>query len=177
MKKLLTVRFIAIVIGIVVIVSAIGVLLVHRARPLAAPAYTASTVANSSAAVPTVHELQNASAANAPRPVASSGTTTTTLPQTVQISITSSGFSPEAVYVKSGATITWTNNDITTHQVDAELNPYASSQPLAGLHSPVLQPGQTYSYTITYAETGSGSVGYYDASAPADKGDIAVANP
>lgn len=58
---------------------------------------------------------------------------------TVNVSITATGFAPEDVNVRPGDTVTWRNNDTGSHQVVSDLGVFKS---------PVLKPGQTYSYTF-----------------------------
>ena len=63
---------------------------------------------------------------------------------TVAVSITRVGFVPEMVDIRPGDTVTWTNADTQNHQVVSQE---------AGFSSPVLQPGQTYSFTFRRAGT------------------------
>jgi len=59
--------------------------------------------------------------------------------KTVTVSITHVAFVPRNVTIELGDTITWTNNDTVNHQLVSQA---------AGLGSPVLKPGDTYSFTF-----------------------------
>lgn len=82
---------------------------------------------------------------------------------TASVSITASGFSPANVTVTKGSTVSWTNNDTTDHALD----PAPGSE---GPHSPLLKPGQSYTYS--YAE--AGSFKYIDVIKPSDSGTVTV---
>jgi plastocyanin len=60
--------------------------------------------------------------------------------QTDHVSITNFAFSPAAITVVAGTTVSWTNKDSTQHDVSA---------PSVGLKSPVLSQGDSYTYTFT----------------------------
>ena len=62
--------------------------------------------------------------------------------KTVAVSITHTAFVPNSVSLSTGDTITWTNNDTVNHQL-------VSQQ--AGIGSPIIKPGETYSFTFTKA--------------------------
>ena len=55
------------------------------------------------------------------------------------VSITAGGFSPAALEVHPGDTLTWTNNDSGYHNVQADNGEFSSG---------VLTPGDTYSYAF-----------------------------
>ena len=61
------------------------------------------------------------------------------------VTIQNFAFSPASLTVKKGTTVTWTNKDSTAHQ------PVADSG--TGPQSPILQTGQSYSFT--YNQTGT----------------------
>jgi plastocyanin len=61
---------------------------------------------------------------------------------TFAVSITKSGFSPSALTIAVGDTVVWTNSDTTGHQIESKS---------AGFTSPLLAPGQTFSFTYTAA--------------------------
>jgi plastocyanin len=87
-----------------------------------------------------------------------------------QVQITSSGFSPANITVKSGTLVTWINNDTVSHEVGA--NPYPSHATLPQFDSgkmPVA-PGSSYSYTFTK----SGTFGYHDHLNPTLHGQVTV---
>jgi len=60
--------------------------------------------------------------------------------KTVAVSITHTAFVPRNVTIQTGDVITWTNNDTVNHQL-------VSQQ--AGIGSPIIKPGDTYSFTFT----------------------------
>jgi len=63
---------------------------------------------------------------------------------TKTINIYSSGFSPKSTTITEGDTVTWTNRDSVNHQVLATKGQFVS---------PILRPGQTYSFTFRAAGT------------------------
>lgn len=63
---------------------------------------------------------------------------------TNKVSIKNFAFSPAAITVKVGTTVTWTNNDSTTHTVTSTDSPVS-------FDSGNLAPGKTYSFTFTKA--------------------------
>jgi plastocyanin len=60
---------------------------------------------------------------------------------TFTVTITKDGFTPKALTVAPNDTVTWTNGDTATHQVESKGN----------FKSPVLQPGQSYSFVFKTA--------------------------
>jgi len=60
--------------------------------------------------------------------------------KTITVDISKLGFVPAAVSVQTGDSVTWTNKDTVNHQVVCATCPFTS---------PVLTPGQTYSFTFT----------------------------
>lgn len=83
-------------------------------------------------------------------PAAAAGAATTTAGKAVQptagtaIAIKNFAFSPAALVVRVGTTVTWTNKDAEAHTV-------TSAGPGGPLRSPALSTGQTYRYTFTTA--------------------------
>jgi plastocyanin len=61
---------------------------------------------------------------------------------TIPVSITGAGFAPRTTAVVQGDTVKWTNADTKNHQVVGDGNEFVS---------PVLKPGETYSFTVTTA--------------------------
>lgn len=59
---------------------------------------------------------------------------------TVSVEIRDFVFSPSAITIKKGTTVTWTNNDSTSHN--------AVSEQTDGPDGPLLSQGQTYSFTF-----------------------------
>jgi plastocyanin len=66
------------------------------------------------------------------------------------VSITATGFNPQDVIIKPGDTVTWKNNDKAKHQIVADTGLFKS---------PVLSPGETYSYVFSVES----SYSYHDA--------------
>jgi plastocyanin len=66
------------------------------------------------------------------------------------VSITATGFNPQDVIIKPGDTVTWKNNDKAKHQVVSDTGLFKS---------PVLPPGETYSYVFSVES----SYSYHDA--------------
>jgi plastocyanin len=60
--------------------------------------------------------------------------------KTVTVSITHTAFVPRNVTVETGDMITWTNNDNVNHQLVSQA---------AGIGSPILKPGDTFSFTFS----------------------------
>ena len=83
---------------------------------------------------------------------------------TVTVRIVRAGFSPSAVTVNFGDTVVWRNADTTNHQVVADSGAFAS---------PILRPGQTFSFTFRTA----GTFRYRDALEPSERGRVVVRGP
>ncbi|MEI9914063.1 MAG: cupredoxin domain-containing protein [Candidatus Saccharibacteria bacterium] len=63
------------------------------------------------------------------------------------VSITPSGFVPQAVTVRVGQAVTWTNNDKSAHQIASD--PYPKDNTLLSLNSKTsILSGHTYSYVF-----------------------------
>ena len=80
---------------------------------------------------------------------------------TVTVGIVKGGFTPTAVTITAGDTVTWRNRDTVAHQVVADNGSFAS---------PTLAPGRTYSFTFRDA----GTFRYRDALEPAERGRVVV---
>jgi plastocyanin len=83
---------------------------------------------------------------------------------TFTISITKSGFNPSAVTVGVGDTVTWTNADTASHQVESKS---------AGFVSPLLKPGESYSFVYAKA----GRFAYQDKAVKKFRGTVTVQEP
>jgi plastocyanin len=83
---------------------------------------------------------------------------------TTTVQITKNGFTPAAIAVTAGDTVTWHNADAKTHQVVADNGAFAS---------PALAAGANWSYTPTR----SGKFTYRDAYATTHKGTLSVTAP
>lgn len=101
-------------------------------------------------------------------PVANTPTEQTTnvpvspAPAAVSVSIKNFAFSPAALNIKAGTTVTWTNNDSVAHTVTSDSGNL--------LNSGMLAPGQSYSFTFT--QTGVES--YHCSIHPMMKGAVTV---
>jgi len=63
---------------------------------------------------------------------------------TNQVSIINTSFNPSTITVSPGTTVTWTNNDSTTHTVTSNDNSFGSNQ---------LSPGNTFQSTFNNTGT------------------------
>jgi plastocyanin len=84
------------------------------------------------------------------------------LAATRTVDITQAGFTPDRITIAYGDTVTWTNKDVSNHQVLADQAAFPTS--------PVLAPNQSYSHTFTK----SGSFGYRDALDTRRRGTVIV---
>lgn len=82
------------------------------------------------------------------QPVAAKPTPQKQIPQTGQtgpaVNIANFAFTPPSLTVPAGTTVTWTNNDTTTHTVTADNKSFDSG---------ALNPGKTFTFTFTQAGT------------------------
>jgi plastocyanin len=83
---------------------------------------------------------------------------------TVSVKIVPGAFQPSSLTVSSGDVVQWTNNTSALRQIVADEGGFAS---------PILKPGQTYSFTFKTA----GSYAYHDGLHPSLKGSVAVKGP
>lgn len=81
------------------------------------------------------------------------------------VSVNTRGFQPATLSVRAGATVTWSNTGPLSHQVVSDTGAFDSS--------PVLQPGQSWSFTFAR----QARFPYHDAIHPSLKGTIVVAPP
>lgn len=80
---------------------------------------------------------------------------------TFAVSIAKGGFTPSTLTVAVGDTVTWRNDDSTSHQIASKS---------AGFTSPLIRPGETFSFT--YKEAGRFS--YQDETVKRNKGTVTV---
>jgi len=80
---------------------------------------------------------------------------------TTSVVISNFSFSPETITVKAGASVTWTNNDSTTHTVTSDIGAFDSGH---------LSPGATFNFTFA----SSGNFTYHCAIHPTMKGTVIV---
>jgi len=78
------------------------------------------------------------------------------------VSIKNFVFNPQTLKIKIGTKVTWVNNDSVSHTVTSDSDNI--------LNSPVLSPGQSFSFTFT----DSGSTNYHCTIHPAMKGLIII---
>jgi plastocyanin len=81
--------------------------------------------------------------------------------ETAQVRITSTGFSPSTATIRAGDRVRWTNRDTRNHQVVSDTGAFAS---------PILRPGQSYTFTFRAA----GTYRYRDALYPRRRATIRV---
>ncbi|MGW2386636.1 cupredoxin domain-containing protein [Streptomyces sp. NPDC001658] len=85
---------------------------------------------------------------------------------TYRVTMKGYAFSPASLTVPAGSTVTWTNQDTAPHDVKTTSGP-------ASIHSPMLDKGQSWSFTFTAA----GSYGYYCTVHPDMTAGITVSAP
>ncbi len=83
---------------------------------------------------------------------------------TIAVKITKTGFTPNAVTINFGDTVTWHNSDSADHQLVADDGTFAS---------PILKAGKDYSFQFKRA----GTFRYHDALKPSLKGRVTVKGP
>lgn len=107
---------------------------------------------------------QTNSASNMPMQQAPANTTTTVAASNAAVSIQNFSFNPGNLQVKSGATVTWTNNDQVAHTVTFNSSSMKSSS--------ILTPGQSFQTTFTSA----GTFTYHCSIHPMMQGSVVVSN-
>ena len=80
---------------------------------------------------------------------------------TFTVSITKGGFAPSALTIAVGDTVTWRNDDTTSHQIASKS---------AGFSSPLIKPGETFSFTYKQA----GRFAYQDETVKKNRGTVTV---
>jgi plastocyanin len=80
---------------------------------------------------------------------------------TFTVSIAKGGFSPSALTIAVGDTVTWRNDDTRSHQIASKS---------AGFTSPLVKPGETFSFTYKAA----GRFSYQDETVKKNKGTVTV---
>ena len=66
-----------------------------------------------------------------------------------KVSIVNFSFSPKKVTVDAGATVTWTNNDSTQHDVTSTNGPDVTASTTSTFASGTMNQGDTFRYTFT----------------------------
>ena len=118
------------------------------------------------AAVALAHRNSNKTTTNttSSTPTSSQTANNTSNPQTATIDIKNMMFTPSQITVAKGGTVTWTNNDTTTHTVVDDLSN------AGGPNSGDIAPGKSYSFTFTK----TGSFQYHCSIHPSMRGTIVV---
>jgi len=80
---------------------------------------------------------------------------------TFGVSVTKTGFAPSSLTIAIGDTVVWTNADTTSHQIESKS---------AGFTSPLLKPGDTFSFTYKAA----GKYAYQDQVVKKNRGTVTV---
>ena len=80
---------------------------------------------------------------------------------TFTVSITKGGFAPSTLTIAVGDTVTWRNDDTSSHQIASKS---------AGFTSPLIKPGETFSFTYKLA----GRFSYQDETVKRNKGTVTV---
>jgi plastocyanin len=119
-KRNLTLWIVAVVIVVAVIV---GVIIARNGKN-----NSSDNISNTTSSQATNNQPSNTDNASTPQAVA-----------TDKVSIENMAFTPAAIKVKVGTTVTWTNNDSIAHTVTADSGD--------GPNSGNLDPGKTYSFT------------------------------
>jgi plastocyanin len=81
------------------------------------------------------------------------------------VTVTPRGFEPATISIRAGDTVTWTNTGSAQHQIVSNTGAFKPS--------PVLQPGQSFSFTFP----AKGTFGYHDGLHETLKGTVTVAPP
>ncbi|MFL6106830.1 MAG: cupredoxin family copper-binding protein, partial [Marmoricola sp.] len=115
-----------------------------------------TNTASTSAAAPAAHSVAKAAPAR-------TAAATTVVAATKSVMIENYAFSPAALTVKVGDTVSWTNMDEAPHTVTVSSGPVKFA-------SPTLQKGQSFTYTFTKA----GTYSYYCAVHPDMKATVDV---
>jgi plastocyanin len=125
-KRNLTLWIVAVVIVVAVIV---GVIIARNGKN-----NSSDNTSNTTSSQATNNQPSNTGNASTPQAVA-----------TDKVSIENMAFTPAAIKVKVGTTVTWTNNDSIAHTVTADSGD--------GPNSGNLDPGKSYSFTYKTAGT------------------------
>jgi plastocyanin len=80
---------------------------------------------------------------------------------TFTVSIAKGGFAPSALTIAVGDTVTWRNDDTTSHQIASKS---------AGFSSPLIKPGEIFSFTYKQA----GRFAYQDETVKKNRGTVTV---
>jgi plastocyanin len=91
------------------------------------------------------NETGNTNTSTTPNKTNTSSDTNKSTEAANKVSIANFAFSPATLTVKKGTTVTWTNNDSTTHTVTADSGNGPNSEQLA--------PGKTYDFTFNTVGT------------------------
>jgi len=118
--------------GIVIVVVAIGAVMVIGKQPASAPTADSTSTNDQSKDTPTQDDHSDAS-------------------QTVTITYTDSGFSPNSYMIKANGTVTVVNNSSHDLQFSSDNHPTHTKE--TELNMSILQPGKSGSFTVTKVGT------------------------
>jgi len=93
-----------------------------------------------------------------------SNTPSTLAPESISVNIKNFSFNPSTLTIKTGAKVTWVNNDAVSHTVTSDDGNLLDSRNLS--------PGQSFSFVFT----NSGAVNYHCEIHPTMKGIVVVEN-
>ena len=93
-----------------------------------------------------------------------SNTPSTLAPESISVNIKNFSFNPSTLTIKTGAKVTWINNDTVSHTVTSDDGNLLDSRNLS--------PGQSFSFVFT----NSGAVNYHCNIHPTMKGIVVVEN-
>ncbi|KKR47073.1 MAG: Blue (Type 1) copper domain protein [Parcubacteria group bacterium GW2011_GWC1_40_13] len=93
-----------------------------------------------------------------------SNTPSTLAPESISVNIKNFSFNPSTLTIKTGAKVTWINNDTVSHTVTSDDGNLLDSRNLS--------PGQSFSFVFT----NSGAVNYHCEIHPTMKGIVVVEN-
>ncbi|MFA6341026.1 MAG: cupredoxin family copper-binding protein [Candidatus Paceibacterota bacterium] len=130
------------VLGVLVVIVLLGIAFSFLMRS-SNNVYTNSTVSSSTDVASTSTDKTVTTTTAKPKTVSSQTSTSR-----VYVDITNFAFSPKALTIKAGTTVTWTNRDSVIHTITADNG---------GPASPNIGKGQTYSFKYTKA----GIYGYH----------------
>jgi amicyanin len=151
--------------GVLVALAAIAALLLtHVATASGVPGFAARKVSAMSLAPAGQTASGSSQSAGTSSPMGSSGgTSSSSSPKRIAVSISGYAFNPASLSINVGDTVTWTNMDSAPHTVNSSSGPEK-------FDSPSLQKGQSWSFTFSKA----GAYSYYCAIHPDMKGSVTV---
>ena len=104
-----------------------------------------SLLSGKSSSSPAATKTKHVKATHTPPSPKTPSAGTVVAPASNAVSITSAGFQPNALQVKAGTTVTWTNNDTAAHTVTSDTSGVFDSGPI--------NAGATFQFTFSQAGT------------------------